>query len=85
LELATIEPVADATEDEKKLHGRNPHIKNTGKFSCWLPPGIMIVNTTVNTKVIKSGFNIDHRIPRAEFLYRTLRSRRTRFLSSSRY
>src|SRR5512143_3124549 len=82
VELPTIVPVAPITEAAKKFHATRPVRTKTGKFS--MLGTVRIVKTIVNTTIIKSGLSSDHTKPSTDFLYRTFRSRATRFVNRSR-
>ena len=66
----------------KKFQAIRPVSTNTGKFS--MLGEVRMVNTTVKTTIIMSGFSSDQTKPRADFLYRTFRSRMTRLEKRSR-
>jgi hypothetical protein len=51
----------------KKFQGRRAHRRNTGNLAMRLL-GIIRVNTTVKTSMVKRGFSSDQRKPNTEFL-----------------
>ena len=83
LGLPTIEPMATIVPFAKKRHAIIPIKRYKAKCSCSNLK--MLLNTTYNTSIIRSGFNIDQAKPRNELWYFTLRSLATRFFINSLY
>jgi len=67
----------------KKVHGKMPHNTKTGYFSTWIRKRR---EKTAVKRIIKSkGSKRAQKTPNIDLLYRTLRSRTTKFLMSSLY
>src|SRR5579862_4303632 len=81
--LPTTDPTAAAVAFWNRLKTSTPDMRNRAKSGMEL--GRITLKMIENTAIVTAGLTSDHRNPRTLFLYRTLRSLRTRLARSSRY